>query len=242
MSFSLTYQPFGAHVILISWPSIIDIDVRKDIQIFEAKILSKFPAHILETVVAYSSLTLFLHEDIAINGLISPLKNLYIAPGENQKKEYHIWKIPVCYEPSFGLDIEGLATEKDYTQPEVVTMHTAPLYEVYFIGFLPGFPYLGGLDSRLTTPRLEIPRISVPKGAVAIGGNQTGVYTSESPGGWHIIGNTPLSFFDVNAGSPCFLTAGDKLKFVPISEKDYHRIAALQKQNSYKIESEVYRD
>jgi len=242
MSFSLTYQPFGAHAVLICWPNIIDSDVRKDIQIFEAKILNKFSEHILETVIAYSSLILFFHEDAVVCDLISPLKDLYIAPGENQKKEYHIWKIPVCYKPQFGMDIEGLAKEKGYTLPEVIAMHTAPLYEVYFIGFLPGFPYLGGLDSRLATTRLEIPRMAVPKGAVAIGGNQTGVYPSESPGGWHIIGNTPLSFFDINASVPSFLTAGDKLKFIPINEKEYHQIAALQKENSYEIESEMYHD
>ena len=121
-------------------------------------------------------------------------------------------------------------------------MHSAPLYEVYFLGFLPGFPYLGGLDTKLATPRLEIPRISVPKGAVAIGGSQTGVYPSKSPGGWHIIGNTPVSFFDVKQSSPCFLSAGDRLRFIPIPIKEYHHIADLQMQNNYKIESEVCND
>lgn len=242
MSFSLTYQPFGAHAVLISWPNIIDSAVRKDIHIYEAKILSKFQDHIPETVVAYSSLTLFFKKNTVVGNLISPLKDLYIATGETLKNECHIWKIPVCYETSFGMDIKGLAAGKGFSISEVIAMHTAPLYEVYFIGFLPGFPYLGGLDSRLATPRLEIPRIGVPKGAVAIGGNQTGVYPSESPGGWHIIGNTPISFFDVNASVPCFLTVGDQLKFIPINEKEYYRIAALQKGNSYEIESEVCRD
>ncbi len=242
MSFSLTYQPFGSHAILISWPSIIDSDIRKDIQIFEEKINSKFPALILETVIAYSSLTLFLHKNIIATDLILQLEDLYEEESELLKNEYHIWKIPVCYEHQFGMDIKGLAKAKSYSVSEVIAMHTAPLYEVYFIGFLPGFPYLGGLDSKLDTPRLEIPRTNVPKGAVAIGGSQTGVYPSESPGGWHIIGNTPVSFFDVKASNPCFLTAGDKLKFISITEKEYHRIADLENINNYEIESEVCSD
>ena len=242
MSFSPTYQPYGKHAILISWPSVIASDIRKDIQIFEAKINSKFSNAILETVVAYSSLTLFLHKDVSTADLTLQLADLYEGKNEVLKSEYQVWEIPVCYDTQFGMDIEALATAKGYSVSAVIEMHSAPLYEVYFLGFLPGFPYLGGLDSKLATPRLEIPRTNVPKGAVAIGGNQTGVYPSESPGGWHIIGNTPVSFFDVKQSSPCFLTAGDRLRFMPITIKEYHHISDLQKQNNYKIESEVCHD
>lgn len=242
MSFSLTYQSYGAHAVLISWPSSIDRAIRQDIQNFETKIHNKFSDLVFETVVAYSSLTLFLHHNASVTDLIPQLKILYIEKEILTKDSYAIWKIPVCYEAKFGMDLEALAHTKGYSVSEIVKMHSTPLYEVYFIGFLPGFPYLGGLNPKLVTPRLEIPRTIVPKGSVAIGGNQTGVYPSESPGGWHIIGNTPVSFFEVTNSTPCFLTPGDQLQFMPVTEKEYHQIVDLQRQGNYRIESEVYRD
>ncbi len=242
MSFLPTYQLYGTHAILISWPCIIDSNIRKDIQIFESKINSRFPTLILETIVAYSSLSLFLQKDAVASNIIVQLEALYKEESDLLEKKYHIWEIPVCYDTPFGMDIEALAAAKGYSVSEVIEMHSAPLYEVYFLGFLPGFPYLGGLHTKLATPRVVIHRASVPKGAVAIGGSQTGVYPSESPGGWHIIGNTPVSFFDVNQSPPCFIAAGDKLKFLPITVNEYNQITILEKKNNYKIKNEVGND
>jgi KipI family sensor histidine kinase inhibitor len=108
----------------------------------------------------------------------------------------------------------------------VVRRHAAPVYRVHFLGFTPGFPYLGGLDPRLATPRLDSPRARIPAGSVAIGGVQTGVYPVESPGGWRIVGRTPLRLFDPRWPAPFLLAPGDGLRFVPVDDAAFDAIAA----------------
>ena len=133
-------------------------------------------------------------------------------------------RIPVCYEgKEFAPDLERVCAKTKLAEDDVVKIHSSTNYLIYMMGFLPGFPYLGGMDERLETPRLETPRIKIPAGSVAIGGNQTGLYPSESPGGWNIIGRTPLKVFDLER-DPIFLyKAGDKIRFEPISKSDFER-------------------
>ena len=112
------------------------------------------------------------------------------------------------------------------------------------LGFTPGFPYLGGMDPRLETPRLENPRLKIPKGSLAIGGKQTGIYPIDSPGGWQIIGKTPLNLFEPKKDPPVLLEAGDYIRFIPIGEEEFLRIEALVKDNNYKVNiiKEGYKD
>ena len=133
-------------------------------------------------------------------------------------------KIPVCYEGmEFAPDLERVCAKTKLAKDDVVKIHSSTNYLIYMMGFLPGFPYLGGMDERLETPRLETPRTKIPAGSVAIGGKQTGLYPSESPGGWNIIGRTPLKVFDLER-DPIFLyKAGDKIRFEPISKSDFER-------------------
>jgi KipI family sensor histidine kinase inhibitor len=127
-----------------------------------------------------------------------------------------IWEIPVCYSPEFGTDLSNLARQKNRTETELIQLHSQALYRIHFFGFLPGFFYLNGLDPSLHTPRKSIPSARVPKGSVAIGGSQTGIYPKESPGGWHLLGQTPLSLFNSQKERPVWGTAGERIKFVPI--------------------------
>ncbi|KAA6433584.1 5-oxoprolinase subunit PxpB [Rufibacter glacialis] len=130
-------------------------------------------------------------------------------------------KIPVVYGGEFGPDLEEVAQQAGLSPEEVITRHTRPEYLVYLIGFAPGFPYLGGLDPSLATPRKQVPRSVVPAGSVGIAGTQTGVYPLETPGGWQIIGRTPLVLFDPERELPSLLQMGDLVRFVPVSEKEY---------------------
>ncbi len=125
-------------------------------------------------------------------------------------------EIPVFYGGASGPDLEEVARHTGLAPAEVVRLHAGAGYLVYFLGFSPGFPYLGGLPPNLATPRLAAPRSRVPAGSVAIGGSQTGVYPTESPGGWRIIGRTPLRLFDLEADPPALLRAGDHVRFVPL--------------------------
>ncbi|MBE6090777.1 MAG: 5-oxoprolinase subunit PxpB [Clostridium beijerinckii] len=135
--------------------------------------------------------------------------------------EEHIVEIPVCYGGEFGQDIEQVAKINNITVDEVIKIHSEGKYLVYMIGFAPGFPYLGGMSEKIAAPRRESPRIAIPEGSVGIAGMQTGVYPIETPGGWQLIGKTPLKLFDLKRNSKSLLKAGDIVKFYPISYEEY---------------------
>ena len=122
-------------------------------------------------------------------------------------------EVPVRYHPEVAPDLEPLLAEKNLSLSELIARHTAPLYLCHLLGFRPGFPFLGGLDPLLFTPRLATPRTSVPAGSVAIGGQQTGIYPGSSPGGWRIIGRTPLRLFDPERPEPFLIQPGDRVRF-----------------------------
>lgn len=131
--------------------------------------------------------------------------------------------VPVCYGDVYGPDLQFVATHNKITPEEVIRIHSGVEYRVYMIGFAPGFPYLGGMDARIAAPRKENPRTVTPRGSVGIAGLQTGIYSIETPGGWQLIGRTPISLFDPGKESPVLLKAGDLVKFVPISSDEYKR-------------------
>jgi KipI family sensor histidine kinase inhibitor len=134
--------------------------------------------------------------------------------------------IPVCYDESVGLDLAAVAARTGLAVSELVARHTATEFRVYMTGFLPGFPYLGGLPGELYLPRRDTPRLVVPRGSVAIAMDMTCIYSLESPGGWHVLGRTPVQLFDLDRDPPVLLAAGDTVSFAPISLAEYHRLAA----------------
>ena len=134
-----------------------------------------------------------------------------------------VMDIPVCYGGEFGPDLDELAATHRLSSQEVIRIHSSPVYTVYMIGFVPGFPYLGGLDERLITPRRKAPRRRVPAGSVGIADRQTGIYPLESPGGWQIIGRTPVRLFDLSKPEPFLLGAGDRVRFIPITRDAFER-------------------
>lgn len=243
MAYMLTYRPFGARSILVEWEAIISKDILNDILKFKAIITSKNIKSIVELKSAYNSL-LITYDTININfkNEVNLLKNLYKTLKKDSDKVSVLWKIPVCYDGVFGIDLEEISKLNKLSKKAIIKKHTAAIYTVYFIGFLPGFLYLGGLDEVLYTPRKAAPRLKIAKGAVAIGGNQTGVYPAESPGGWHIIGNSPVQFFNAKLNPPCFAKAGDKLVFRAVSLEKYKHIKALIEAGVYQVESEVFYD
>lgn len=241
MFFKLEFKPFGEHAILIEWKaSRISEDVLHDVLNFKQKIIKNDAKFIVSINHAYCSLLIeYDYFEFDFNKNIEELKLLYEYDYNLTLSSSTLWKIPVCYDLSFGIDLEVLAQRKKLSVKEIIQLHSQTFYTVYFIGFLPGFLYLGGLDENLHFPRKATPRLKVEKGAVAIGGNQTGVYPNESPGGWNIIGNSPINFFDVSKETPCFAKAGDKLQFYAVSKKEYNNIKILAEAGVYQIESEV---
>lgn len=135
-----------------------------------------------------------------------------------------IWEIPVCYAPEYGYDLGSLAIAHRMRVNEVITLHSSVTYRLHFFGFLPGFPYLNGLPKQLHTPRKSVPDRTVDAGSVAIGGGQTGIYTQESPGGWHVIGRSPILLFDLEKESPVFALPGDLWRFEPIDHDEMEKM------------------
>ncbi|TDQ11365.1 5-oxoprolinase subunit PxpB [Pedobacter metabolipauper] len=139
-------------------------------------------------------------------------------------------EIPVLYGGHYGPDLDVVARQCQLTTAEVIRIHHAAEYLVYMIGFAPGFPYLGGMDERIATPRKETPRALIPAGSVGIAGKQTGIYPIETPGGWQIIGQTPLQLFNIDREVPALLKAGDRIRFISVTEQEFIQI---KKENGH---------
>lgn len=239
MTFNPTYKRFGERAILIEWPAIIDEAILKDIISFKATIERNNIKEIIEIKLAYNSL-LIIYNSICIKyeNCVKKLKSYYFLEDFKHDIVSNTWKIPVCYDTLFGIDLDAISKEKKLSKEVIIKKHSQAIYTVFFIGFLPGFLYLGGLDNSLEIPRKSNPRLQIKKGSVAIGGSQTGVYPNESPGGWNIIGNTPLEFFNPKINPPCFAKAGDKIKFKPITLNEYNDIKVLVDAGVYQLECE----
>ena len=231
--YNLTYKPFGTSAILIEWPQKIDEEIISNIVTFDKSIEKN--QEVIDTIIAYNSLTIRYAMDIDFKEKVAKLKQRYRA----QKKQLHqkskCWQIPVCYDLEFGLDLEELATTKNLSVEKLVALHTSPQYLIYFIGFQPGFLYLGGLSAKIHTPRRANPRLRVAKGSVGIGGEQTGVYPQESAGGWNILGRSPIDFFDITKAQPCFAKAGDRIQFQSVDKVAFDQITQEVRQGNYKL-------
>ena len=177
---------------------------------------------VIECVPGFTSLT--VHYDPLAAPLERALPALLGGLEEGREGEGRWVEIPVCYGGDAGPDLEAVAALHGLAADEVVALHAAAEYRVHLIGFVPGFPYLGGLDPRLHTPRRDTPRTAVPAGSVGIGGGQTGIYPIESPGGWQLIGRTPAALFDVRRDPPSLLRAGDHVRFRPVDADEFRRL------------------
>ena len=238
-----TYKSFGNAAILIEWKAIIDKEILEDIVLFKEKIKKEKEILITDFVIGYNSLTLKYKEEIFnYSDEIKSLKSIYKKDFKLKKQDNFIWEIPVCYELEFGIDLEEISLNSKLKIQEIIKLHSEKIYTVFFIGFLPGFLYLGGLDSKIHFNRKPNPRLKVAKGAVAIGGKQTGVYPQESAGGWNIIGKTPINFFDVENTNPCFAKAGDNIKFKSISLEEFYQLEKEIVANNYKISKTLLND
>jgi len=223
-NFQLKYQQFGRNTLLVSWPEQISEAILEDVLGFKASLQSQYKEKII-CWHAYQSLAIQFKQNIHnFESVVKTLKKIYNQSRRTRLTNNRKWKIPVCYESEFAPDINFICNQKGLSEEKLVNIHTQPTYLVYFTGFLPGFPYLGGLDETLYIPRKESPSLKVPKGAVAIGGKQTGIYPQESPGGWHVIGQTPIEIFRVTEKPPVYLLPGDSLEFYSVNAEAFFQI------------------
>lgn len=234
--YKLTYKQYGQKAILIEWPALIEEAILYDVIRYKAAILDHLAAAIEDCIVGYHSLTVKYQSFIEnFDESRHVLEALYKADDRKAISTSYLWGIPVCYDARFGIDLKEMSKSLKLSEREIIELHANATYTVYFIGFLPGFLYLGGLNERLHLPRKATPRLRVDKGAVAIGGHQTGIYPMQSAGGWHIIGSTPVPLFDLTKEPPCFAKSGDQIKFSPVSLEVYTQIKKMVNQGTYEL-------
>ncbi len=172
----------------------------------------------------YSSMLLTLDKTTNIDDTIRVVENILYVVQNSEPPEEKLVEVPVLYGGNYGKDIQRVVQFSKLSESEIIQRHQTGNYLVYFLGFTPGFPYLGGMDQDLTTPRIQTPRKRVPQGSVAIAGAQTGIYPFPSPGGWNLIGRTPLKIFNISNPQNSLIQMGNKVQFKSIGEDEYERL------------------
>ncbi|WP_026015763.1 5-oxoprolinase subunit PxpB [Clostridium beijerinckii] len=211
---------------LVEFGRKISEDINKKVRTFCTYLDEKPFYGMVEYVPAFTSVSVIynpldMKSESPYEVVKASLDNIISKLDFSLEDEEHIVEIPVCYGGEFGQDIEQVAKINNITVDEVIKIHSEGKYLVYMIGFAPGFPYLGGMSEKIAAQRRESPRTAIPAGSIGIAGMQTGVYPIETPGGWQLIGKTPLKLFDLKRNSKSLLKAGDIVKFYPISYEEY---------------------
>jgi inhibitor of KinA len=220
--------PLGDSAITITFGNKIDERIHKQIHQFLNVFRGNMVVGVLECIPAYTSISIFYNPSIiSYNQLKKKVYSTYEAALKTTKIESIVYRIPVYYGGETGPDLRFIAEYNNLSEQEVVNYHANKEYLIHMIGFVAGFPYLGGLSDKITAPRLEKPRPKIAAGSVGIGGSQTGIYPAEVPSGWRIIGITPLRLFDIENEIPSLLSAGNYVTFLPV---DYEEFLYLKEQ------------
>lgn len=228
-------KPSGDRAILVQFGERIAPEIHREIRGFCVAMEKAAIEGVTELVPAYCSVTVHYRPEIVrYDELCTALQELLAKTQQVALPPATVWEIPVLYGGEMGEDLPFVAKHSGFSEEEVIARHSAPEYLVYMIGFTPGFPYLGGMDGAIAAPRLASPRVKIPAGSVGIAGQQTGVYPMESPGGWQLIGRTPVKFYDPKRETPALLKAGDYVKFYPVDRAEYERIEALEQAGQYR--------
>lgn len=236
MTLSPVYSPIGDQGVRILLDASISEKTHVLIQSFIKQLKENPPVGVIEAVPSYGAVTVYYDSTLTTYDQLLPYLDGYVKKAETGTfKQAHLYYIPVCYEEPYAPDMEKVIQHTGLNRKRLIAMHTKPDYRIFMMGFTPGFPYLGGMDERLAVPRLETPRSLVKAGSVGIANKQTGIYSITSPGGWNIIGRSPISLFDKEADSPILLQAGDFLNFYEISAAEYRTIKEQVKQKNYTI-------
>lgn len=230
-----TLLPVGDCALTVEFGQEISDEINSKVQALSLALRDAKIPGVVEWVPTYRSLMVCYDPSvIAYRRLCLRLRGLMQKDGQVSGAGRRIWEIPVCYGGAYGEDIGFVASNAGITTDEVVGLHAGKEYRIYMLGFLPGFAYLGGLDKRIHTPRLKIPRTKIPPGSVGIGGEQTGIYPLASPGGWQLIGRTPIKPYDPARSLPLLFEAGDYLRFVPIDQARFKEISDMVEAGTYK--------
>lgn len=234
-------RTMGERAILIEFEAEISEKTLEKVLFYKNEIQKHYFEVKVEVINTYNSLLVYyLYTIEDVYDEVWTLEGLFRGTKITKKITAQLFNIPVCYDAEFGLDLKLISRVKHLSPEQIIRLHTRPIYTVYFIGFLPGFLYLGGLDKKLQISRKIQPRMEVQKGGVGIGENQTGIYPKSSPGGWQIIGNSPVPLFDKNRLPPCEISAGDKVKFHQVSKSEFVKISEEMREGKFQFKKAGY--
>ena len=234
---NVKFFPAGDHAMVVEFGSIIAENINQKVHALAGWIEEKQIEGVVELLPTFRSLMIYYDCHVVsferLKRKVSEFDDTKVSAGAEKKK---ITKVPCCYGARFGSDLHDMEKILGIDKDEIIRIHSSVCYKIYMLGFLPGFVYLGGLDKRIEVPRLSSPRVKINPGSVGIGGNQTGVYPVASPGGWRLIGGTPLDFYDPDREKPILCNAGEYIRFVPIHIDEYYDIRHLVLKGQYEPE------
>ena len=235
MYHSVIILPAGDTAVSVELGDIISAEVNFRVRNLMASIERSKIAGVVDLVPSYRSLLIY-YDPLVIPyaELVSNIRSCEVSLSESRLIP-KIVEIPTVYGGGYGPDLDYVATSNGITTDEVILLHSSNDYLIYMMGFRPGFTYLGGMSEKIATPRLQTPRLVIPAGSVGIAEQQTGIYPIESPGGWQIIGRTPINIFDPERDPPVIADAGDYVRFVPVSEKEYLETKSLVEERIYRL-------
>jgi len=233
---NLLYQPLGDTGVRISFGNKISKETNQSIRLFTNYIKEHPINGIIEWIPTYTALSIFYNPSIILyKELVKELEKIKDNMKENELTPAFVIEIPTLYGGDMGPDLGYVAKYNGLDEDEVIAIHTSMDYLIYMMGFVPGFPYLGGMDKTIATPRQQRPRAKIDAGSVGIAGEQTGIYPLETPGGWQIIGRTPVKLYDPNRIDPILLSAGNYLRFIPINIEEFKEIEKAMEEGHYHI-------
>lgn len=230
------YLPAGDQGVVIEFGNEITEAVNQKVRGMMLAIESKEIAGIVEMVPTYRSLLIEYDSlEVRYGDLIETLKRTEKELDSIEIPDPVVYEIPTLYGGEHGPDLDFVSSHSGLSADQVVSIHSSPEYLIYMLGFTPGFPYLGGMDERIATPRLAAPRTRITGGSVGIAGSQTGIYPVDSPGGWQLIGKTPLKLYDTANTNPILLSAGNYIRFIPVTAENYQEIEAQVSAGTYTV-------
>lgn len=230
------FLPVGDTALSVEFGDGVDRELNGLVLALDEKLLSEPAPGLIETVPTFRSL--MIHYDPGATDF-SKLKAHIRARLPNRAaddRDAREWVVPTCYEGELAPDLEQVSQDTGIAVDEVIELHAETLFHVYALGFVPGLPYLGDLPESLSLPRREDPRVRVPRGSVGIAGRMSLVYPVVSPGGWHLIGNTPIELFEPTAETPALFAPGDKIRFQPIDRARFDELRGQVEAGAYKPE------
>ncbi len=237
----LSVKPLGDSAVTVQLGDAIHPRIHRRVRSFCHHLEKDVPPGVVEWVPAYGSVTVFYRPHvIRYDELVKKLTDLAADLDRVQLPPARLIVLPTVYGGEWGPDLPFVAEHNGLPPEEVIRLHSGRDYLVYMMGFVPGFPYLGGMSERIAAPRLERPRPRIPEGAVGIAGKQTGVYPLETPGGWRLIGRTPVRLYDPGREEPILLRMGDRLRFQPVSEAEFREIREQVRRGTYSVEIREY--